>query len=231
MKILAIDTTSMISSCCVYEDGYIIGDFSINQAKCHSEALFPMICDMLDKLGLYLKDIDYFAISIGPGSFTGIRIGLTSAKTLAQVLNKGIIGISTLKAMAFGVFSEKYIVPIIDARGQRLYYAMYINECGELKELIPPSMENIDKLIEKLKAQRKELIFTGDAVNLYKDKLSSIEKSVFTKANLNNCLSRNIAMLAKEKANKKEFDDVYTLSPVYIAKSQAQRDYELKAEL
>src|SRR5699024_6151198 len=99
MNYLAIDTSTMISTVTVADDKEILGDFNVNQAKTHSESLVPMIESLLRLLGMTVKDIDKFVIAEGPGSFTGLRIGMTIAKTLAQVENKDLLTVSTLKAM------------------------------------------------------------------------------------------------------------------------------------
>ena len=100
MRVLAVDTSTMMSSISILEDDKIIADSSINQEETHSEMLVPLIKRMLDDLKIKANDIDLFAIAKGPGSFTGLRIGMTSLKAMAQALDKPIIGVSTLKGMA-----------------------------------------------------------------------------------------------------------------------------------
>ena len=102
MNYLAIDTSTMISTVTVADEKEILGDFNVNQVKTHSESLVPMIENLLKLLGMTVADIDKFVIAEGPGSFTGLRIGMTVAKTLAQVEKKDLITVSTLKAMAAG---------------------------------------------------------------------------------------------------------------------------------
>lgn len=125
MIVLSVDTSTMISSCALLEDGVIIGEMNINQQKTHSETLVPMIKDMLERLEVEPEKIDLYAVGKGPGSFTGLRIGMTTVKTMAQVFKKDIIGISTLEALAYSVASSKKIVPLLDARGGRVYYGIY----------------------------------------------------------------------------------------------------------
>ena len=106
MRILAIDTATMVTSVCLWEDHKIIGDYSVNQAKTHSESLMQMSEQLLKDLNLTYEDMDVFAVSKGPGSFTGLRIGITTAKTRAQVTGKPLVGISTLEALAYNVFRQ-----------------------------------------------------------------------------------------------------------------------------
>ena len=132
MNILAIDTSTMISTVTIASENEILGDFNVNQQKTHSESLVPMIETLLNLLGMEIKDIDEFVIAEGPGSFTGLRIGMTIAKTLAQVNDRKLVPISTLLALANNSSSDKLKVPMLDARGNRVYGAVYDKEFNEI---------------------------------------------------------------------------------------------------
>ena len=134
MNYLAIDTSTMISTVTVADDKEILGDFNVNQAKTHSESLVPMIESLLRLLGMTVKDIDKFVIAEGPGSFTGLRIGMTIAKTLAQVENKDLLTVSTLKAMAAGSTSNRAKLALLDARSTRVYGALFDENLEEIIE-------------------------------------------------------------------------------------------------
>lgn len=225
MKILAIDTSTMISSCSLMEDGCVIGDFSINQQKTHSETLVPMIEDMLSRVGVDISEIDLFVSVTGPGSFTGIRIGVTTIKALAMALDKKIVGVNTLEAMAEGVFSDEKVVPLIDARGRRVYYAIY--DGYDKKVLVEPSLTTIDELIEELKNTGENYIFTGDCAKIYEEELN-IGNFKITHSALNNCISRNALVIGEKLYKEGKLDDYFTLSPEYIRESQAQSDLRKK---
>lgn len=171
MKILAIDTSTTHSSCAVMEDNNIVGDFSINQSMSHNEILLIMVDEMLKKLNIDIEDIDLFVAVTGPGSFTGIRIGVTVVKALAMALNKPIVAVNTLEALSFGVFSDKKKIPLIDARGERVYYGIYegINNIN----IVAPALLTIDELLEEI-SDKGEFVFVGDCVNLYKDRILKI---------------------------------------------------------
>ena len=137
MKILAIDTSTTHSSCSVMEDDYVVGDFSISQSMSHNEILINMIDEMLLKLNMSINDIDLFVAVTGPGSFTGIRIGVTTIKALAFATNKPIVSVNTIEALCFGVFSSLKKVGIVDARSRRVYYGIYQGyENKEIKKAI-----------------------------------------------------------------------------------------------
>ena len=225
MKILAIDTSTTHSSCAVMDNNNIVGDFSINQSMSHNEILLVMVDEMLKKLNIDIEDIDLFVAVTGPGSFTGIRIGVTVVKALAMALNKPIVSVNTLEALAFGVFSDKKKIPLIDARGERVYYGVY--EGVNNQNIIPPALLTIDELLEEF-STKGEYVFVGDCVNLYKDRILENKNFEITPACLNSCISKNACVIGKEKYERGDISDCFNLSPEYVRLSQAQRDLEKK---
>lgn len=226
MKILAIDTSTTHSSCSVMKDNYVLGDFSINQSMSHNEILLDMVDEMLEKLNIDINDIDLFVAVTGPGSFTGIRIGVTTIKALAMATNKPLVAVNTLEVLSLGIFSKGKRVSLIDARGERVYYGIY--EGFENVELEKPSLCNIDELLERLKELGDEFIFVGDCAELYKDRILNCKNFKIAPASLNSCVSRSALVLGKNKFENGILSDCYTLSPEYVRPSQAQRDLELR---
>ena len=223
MKILAIDTSTTHSSCAVMEDNNIVGDFSINQSMSHNEILLVMVDEMLKKLNIDIEDIDLFVAVTGPGSFTGIRIGVTVVKALAMALNKPIVAVNTLEALSFGIFSDKKKIPLIDARGERVYYGVY--EGISNTNIVAPALLTIDELLEEF-SNKGEFVFAGDCVNLYKDRILKNKNFEITPACLNSCISRNACVIGKHKFESGDISDCFNLSPEYVRLSQAQRDME-----
>lgn len=220
MNYLAIDTSTMISTVTVADDREILGDFNVNQSKTHSESLVPMIESLLDLLGMTVADIDKFIIAEGPGSFTGLRIGMTIAKTLAQVEEKDLITISTLKAMAAGSTSARAKLPLIDARATRVYAALYDEN---LEEIIPANLYEIDDLANLVNEKGLEIEMIGLLNDKYFDKFERAKKAPI---NINNCIGRNLIRLGQEEKLKAK--PLYEVSPNYLRKSQAEREYEKK---
>jgi len=227
MKILAIDTSTTHSSCAVMDDNSIVGDFSINQSMSHNEILLVMVDEMLKKLNIDIEDIDLFVAVTGPGSFTGIRIGVTVVKALAMALNKPIVAVNTLEALSFGVFSDKKKIPLIDARGERVYYGVYEGINNE--NIVAPALLTIDELLEEF-SDKGEFIFVGDCVNLYKDRILENKNFEITPACLNSCISKNACVIGKQKYERGDISDCFSLSPEYVRLSQAQRDLENKGK-
>jgi len=227
MKILAIDTSTTHSSCAVMDDNNIVGDFSINQSMSHNEILLVMVDEMLKKLNIDIEDIDLFVAVTGPGSFTGIRIGVTVVKALAMALNKPIVAVNTLEALSFGVFTDKKKIPLIDARGERVYYGVY--EGINNKNIVAPALLTIDELLEEF-SDKGEFVFVGDCVNLYKDRILENKNFEITPACLNSCISKNACVIGKQKYERGDISDCFSLSPEYVRLSQAQRDLENKGK-
>lgn len=227
MKILAIDTSTTHSSCAVMDDNNIVGDFSINQSMSHNEILLVMVDEMLKKLNIDIEDIDLFVAVTGPGSFTGIRIGVTVVKALAMALNKPIVAVNTLEALSFGVFSDKKKIPLIDARGERVYYGVYEGINNE--NIVAPALLTIDELLEEF-SDKGEFVFVGDCVNLYKDRILENKNFEITPPCLNSCISKNACVIGKQKYERGDISDCFSLSPEYVRLSQAQRDLENKGK-
>ena len=220
MNYLAIDTSTMISTVTVADEKEILGDFNVNQAKTHSESLVPMIESLLRLLGMTVKDIDKFVIAEGPGSFTGLRIGMTIAKTLAQVENKDLLTVSTLKAMAAGSTSNRAKLALLDARSTRVYGALYDEN---LEEIIPQNLYEIDELSKIVNEKNLEIEMIGLLNDKYFDKFERAKKAPI---NINNCIGGGLIRLAQEENLKAR--PLYEISPNYLRKSQAEREYGKK---
>lgn len=224
MKILAIDTSTMMSSITIMEDDKIIGDFSISQKETHSEMLMVLLKRLLRDLDIKISDIDLFAVCKGPGSFTGLRIGITSIKAICQVYDKPIVGISSLEAMSLSILNDNSIISIIDARGKRFFTGLYhwkdnrlVKEFEEIKT---------EKELLRLVETSEKVTFVGEAISLLPDEIIENKKVTLAPGSLNNALGRNICVLAKERYENNEVDNYFDLEPTYLRKSQAEINLE-----
>lgn len=216
MNILAIDTSTMISTVTIGSDDEIIGDFNVNQQKTHSESLVPMVESLLKLLGMEISDIDTFVISAGPGSFTGLRIGMTIAKTLAQVNDKKLIPVSTLLAMANNSSSEAYKCPMIDARGNRVYAAVFDEN---FNEVIKEDLYTIDDFASRVNDLGSEVELIGTLNDKYEDKF---DKAISLPLNFNNSIGRSLVKIAIEEDFPRK--ELYEIVPNYLRASQAERE-------
>ncbi|NMB28244.1 MAG: tRNA (adenosine(37)-N6)-threonylcarbamoyltransferase complex dimerization subunit type 1 TsaB [Tissierellia bacterium] len=230
MKVLAVDTSTMVSTCAVLDDEKILGEYSLNQEVTHSENLVPMIKEMLDNLGLKASDIDLYGVATGPGSFTGLRIGIATVKSLAHVFDKPIVGVSTLEGLAFNLPYKGIIVPMIDARRNRVYTGIYRWENGNIISIIEPTIMEIDALLEYLNKNYNNIMVNGNGATLYKDKIMSTlgEKVKLAPVGLNGCRAASICELSLLKWKEGKVNDYYTLVPNYLRESQAQRELRKK---
>ena len=176
MKILGIDTSTHSTSVCVIEDDKLICEYTVNTKKTHSQKLMIMIESMIKESDLTIKDIDVIAICIGPGSFTGLRISMATAKAIAQVRNLPIVAVDSLESLAFNMnHCDKTICSILDAQKNQVYTGKYRFENGEFKTLEEIKVTKIDELIEEISNNDEEFILVGEAVSIYKDKLIQVK--------------------------------------------------------
>ena len=209
MIILAIDTSTDYLSLAVTKDGKTVARFHKKADRRHSILLVPMIDGLLKKARLKIKDIDCFAISVGPGSFTGLRIGVAVVKALAYALKKPIVAVPTLDAIAYnGLSSNGIICPVLDARKNKVYACLYKSDGKKLKRLSKYLLLPLADLLKKTEKYDK-VLFLGDMVDfLEKDKIL-IRKIWQPKAQV-------VAMLGSEQARSKRFVKPEDLEPMYI---------------
>ncbi len=227
MKVLAIDTSTVMASCALLDEENLLGEFSLNQNMGHSENLVPMVKTLLDNLNLKVSDIDLYGVALGPGSFTGLRIGIATVKAFAHVYNKPIVGVSTLEGLAFNVRASGVIVPMIDARKNRVYTGIYKWEDGYLNNIEEPTVMEIDELLEHLKENYDNIIVNGNGIYIHREKIKDKlgDRVEFAPFIQNTCRAASIGELALLKREEGKLESYFSLVPEYIRQSQAQRDY------
>lgn len=230
MKILGIDTSSMAASVAVIEDNKLICKYTINTKKTHSQKLMPMIENMLGLSDLNVREIDAIAVCEGPGSFTGIRIGMATAKAIAHVNDIPVIGVNSLEALAANMnLCDKKICSILDAQRNQVYTGRYQYEGTKLVEIKEIGIQQIDELLEELSQSGEQWILVGEAVYKYEDKIREISNIEIPAASNNVTKAGSLCSVAKVKFDEgKDIFDCYTVNPLYIRKSQAEEQYEEK---
>lgn len=225
MKTLAFDTSTMVTSVCLMEGTEVLGDFSLNQEKTHSESLVPMVDTVLSGLGLSFDSIDLIAVGRGPGSFTGIRISGTTGKTFAQVSGKPLIGVSTLEAIANNVRTEGKILSLLDARGGRYYYSLFKRIDNSLTRLMDDDLIYLEDLVELLKDEKDKINIIGNYNN---DVREAFANMTFYPPYIWS-IARSVAFLGREMFCSGKSDDYMKFTPNYVRKSQAERDLVKKS--
>lgn len=225
MLILGTDTSSRAAAAALMRDGRVICEYTLNIDNTHSEKFLSLIEQMLHDTSLSYDDIDVFACGLGPGSFTGIRIGVATVKGLCGALSKKAVGVSSLKALAYNARGfGGIIVPVIFARADEVFCAAYESN---MTEIVPPSVMKISELLSALKG--RQAMFLGDGAERFKDEiLSSDEAFAAAPETLSIMRGGSVCALAALMAENGEFTDYTQLVPVYLRQSQAEREYNNK---
>lgn len=220
MKILGIDTSSSSLSVAVMDDDLLKGEFTLNHKLTHSEQMMPLLDSLLSHLELKMSDIDLIGVSVGPGSFTGIRIGVAAANAMAMAIDIPVVGISSLEAMAYTAGEVDYtIVSTFDAQRERFYFNAYRFENSELKALEAEDVLEKEDLIKKLESYDKVLLL-GDAVFINEELPLNVKKA---KRAVRYVRASSVCELAHRDylLGKTGF-----AVPVYLRKSQAEIQFE-----
>lgn len=232
MKILSLDSATEAATCAVIEDNRLLGEITFNYKKQHSILMMPMIDKLLKNLKININSLDGFVVSKGPGSFTGLRIGVSTIKGLSQGTGKPFVSVSSLDALAYNLaYTDGTICPIIDALRNNVYTALYNFVDSKLQRVSDYMIISIDDLINTINEQNLKVCFIGDAVYKFKEELTNNIKGVnFAPAHLNVVKASSLGEIGLNLLNSGIKDDLYTFSPLYIRKSQAEREYEKKME-
>ncbi len=232
MKILALDTSSQAASCALLEDGRPIGNFYIDAKLTHSQTILPMVESMLSACQQKLSDIDIFAVSNGPGSFTGLRIGTAAIKGMAHALNKPCIGLSTLEGLAYNMTGRSGAVcAVMDARCAQVYTALFDLD-NNMSRITEDMAIPLTELQEILKNQEKNVVLVGDGAVLCYNSL--MEQEGFDHVSLAPIHQRlqsaySVGLAAVEK-HLQEAAPAKDLQPSYLRLPQAQRELLKKQE-
>jgi tRNA threonylcarbamoyladenosine biosynthesis protein TsaB len=226
MKTLAFESTAKPASVALVSDGELISQYTQISGLTHSRTLLPMAEDLLKNAELALADVDVFAVAHGPGSFTGVRIGISTVKGLAWAAEKKCIGVSTLEALAWnGAAVGGFVCPVMDARRSQVYNAVFEIRDGAPVRLRPDRAVGLDELAEDVQKLGKPVFLTGDGARLCFDYLSSRGiSSILAPENLRWQSAWGVAMAAFGQESVSADD----LLPVYLRLSQAERERQAR---
>jgi tRNA threonylcarbamoyl adenosine modification protein YeaZ len=235
MIILAIDSSSKVATVALMKNHKLLGEITLNDKKEHSVILMNIIDNLLKLNNLTIDDIDGYVVSKGPGSFTGLRIGMATIKGLSFGSNKPYVIISSLDALALSVSNFGGIIcPIMDALRNSVYTSLYKGHPSLVASEIPVTLErlldfsalDIDELIEIIKSKNEKVIFIGDGVDKYKDYLiEHCPNCYFPPNHLNLVRASALGEIGYSLIENGEFDDPNS-TPFYLKKPQAEREYE-----
>jgi len=226
MLLLAIDTTTNVCSVALGDSDKLWAEIVLNTKKTHSQRLMPAIRTLLRDAGVDKSQVEGIAVALGPGSFTGIRIGLATAQGLSQGLDIPVTGVMTLDALAEGCgFFPNLICPLLDAGREQVYTGFYRGGAGGPTLLESPVALTLDELIVRIKSFEEEAIFTGDALETFREKLRAALGEKYTEMPFSSRLNRAALVLQKGLKNweKNGPVSIYALKPLYIRLPEAER--------
>lgn len=231
MKILALDSSGLVASVAVVENDNLLGEYTMNYKKTHSQTLLPMLDQVAGMMELDLNTIDVIAVSAGPGSFTGLRIGSATAKGLALALDKQIVSVPTVDAMAFNLWgTSEQICPLMDARRNQTYTGLYEFEGDEFKTILPQCVVMIDEIIARINESGRKTIFLGDGIEVFREYITehiTVPYS-FAPAMSNKQRAASVAVLGGRLYGEGKAEPAADHKPDYLRLSQAERERQEK---
>lgn len=233
MKILGLDSSGIVASVAVVEDANLLAEYTVNYKKTHSQTLLPMLDTIGNMIDLDLDTVDAIAVAAGPGSFTGLRIGSATAKGLGLALEKPIVSVPTTEALAYNLFGTGGVIcPIMDARRNQVYTGIYRYEGQNLVTVEGQTAVDITEIVQKLNELGEAVIFLGDGVPVFQEKLAELMEVPysFAPAHLNKQSAGAVAALGMIYAKKGETETAAEHKPDYLRLSQAERERKEKEE-
>jgi len=227
MRILALDSSGLVASVAVLEEGTLLAEYTVNYKKTHSQTLLPMLDTIAQMIELDLESIDAIAVAAGPGSFTGLRIGSATAKGLGLALGKPLIPVPTVDALAFNLYNtDKVICPIMDARRNQVYTGIYRFRDQQLVAEKEQTAVDIHEIIEILNDMQEGVIFLGDAVPVYREVIEAHMQTSywFAPAHVNRQRAGAVGALAEIYYQNQRYESAAQHRPEYLRMSQAERE-------
>lgn len=230
MLIFGIDTCCNAATAALLEDDRLVAQTVINSGKTHSQKMMPQIAEMFRQAEKEVKEVDCFAAAVGPGSFTGVRIGVATVKAMAQAVKKPCVAVSTLHGLANNVaVFDGVICPILDARREQVYNALFQGGRA-LARLCEDRALGIEELLDELKEKDAPVLFCGDGVPVFRQRIAEVleERAIFAPTMQNMNLGASVAEIGLAKAMAGETIPYGALVPQYVRLSQAERERQEK---
>lgn len=233
MRILAFETSAKAASVALLQDGFLLGEYMQNSGQTHSRTIMQMAQDLLRNCDLTMHEVDAVACAAGPGSFTGVRIGMAAAKGLAWGRELPLVGVSTLEAMAKNVaMADGVYCAAMDARRNQVYTATFSVENGVFQRLTEDSAISVSELGEQLRKLEKTKFLVGDGASLCYNMLNGSDaKLVLLPEHLRMQRAAGVALLAWEQMQGGTVTPAKDLTPNYLRLSQAERERQKKMEM
>ena len=224
MKVLAFDTSGSATALAILSDGILVAETTLNTSVNHSVTLMPTIDFLMKQVGFAPADLDRIVVAQGPGSYTGLRIAVTAAKTLAYTLGIDLVGISSLQALAERIEGPEIVIPLMNARRGMVYAAAYQNS----KNLIPDQYTALLDFLDKL-TEFPNLTFTADAKIFQSEILERFPEAVIVSEATKNLPSA--FRMAKLSEKLRPVENIHDFNPIYLKKVEAEEKWEAASGL
>lgn len=227
MKILGLDSSGLVASVAVVEDDNLLGEYTINYKKTHSQTLLPMLDEVARMIELDLNTIDAIAVAGGPGSFTGLRIGSATAKGLGLALNKSIVNVPTVDALAYNLAgSSNLVCPLMDARRNQTYTGLYRFTGNQMETLRSQCAVGIEEILAYINETKEAVTFLGDGVPVFQNYIKEILQVPysFAPAHMNKQRAGAVAVLGMLMFAEGKYESAADHKPEYLRLSQAERE-------
>jgi tRNA threonylcarbamoyladenosine biosynthesis protein TsaB len=223
MIILGIDTATPQAGCAIGGHEGVIASFSSSKGKRHAETLVPAIDFMCRQAHVELDEIGAIAVDVGPGLFTGLRVGVAAAKAMASALRVPMVGVSSLDLLAFPLrWTNRRIVSVVDARRGEVFFASYRQVPGGVQRLSEPQVCTPDELCSEIVATGDECLAVGDGARRYAEQLCDLTRLEVADAGLAYPSPASLVQLAHARALREDFVKPWELQPVYLRKADAE---------
>ena len=227
MLILAIDTNTPAGSVAILQGRRLLAEVNLDTPQTHSERLLPAVDLLLSSLGIGLPQVEGYDLAVGPGSFTGIRIGMSTVKSLAFSSRRPIAAVSNLEALALKIRQSqaRLLCPLIDAKKSEVYSALFEARSGDLQEIIPQGVYSPDALFSRIPAHRI-VTFIGSGVPVYRDRLSDYFKDKARLSRRSLYVGYEVGLLGYERLKAGQGLDSFQVEPLYFRRSQAEENHQ-----
>ena len=228
MKVLAVDSSGLVASVALVTEEGMVAEYTMNHKKTHSQTLMPMLDEIVRMAEQELSDIDAIATAAGPGSFTGLRIGAAMVKGLGLALNKPVIGVPTVDALAYNLYDTKAVIcPMMDARRKQVYTGLYEFKEHKLAVIEEQMAIGVEEILEKINVLGREVIFLGDGVPVYEEMIQQGCKVSYSIAppHLSRQRAGAVGSLALQYVKEgRQMETAGKYKPEYLRLSQAERE-------
>lgn len=227
MKILGIESSGLVAGVALLEDEVLIGEYTTNFKKTHSQTLLPMLDQLTQMLECDLQSLDAIAVAKGPGSFTGLRIGSATAKGLGLALDLPLIAVPTVESLAYNLWGcEGLVCPLMDARRKQVYTGIYRFDEEGMQTVKEPCALDVDELLDEISGYGQAVVFLGDGVPVYEERIAERCRVPyrFAPAHMNRQRAASLCARAAEYLALGRVETADEHRPEYLRLSQAERE-------